>query len=224
MSAARHSDHGDANDGASFINALDMKMIRVSAATFDAWTPCFEDLWEKRARYGNWTGTVERPPVAHRVTLDHDFYLAASPVTNDVYRRFVAETGHREPGGHLYDMDRAQRNDVRAWATREFSADEQAVCGLSVADCEDFLAWLSQRDGRTYRMPVVHEWEYACRAGTSGLYWWGDRPDTRYMNFANSRIGHPTPPGFYPANPWGFFDMHGNVYEPCGGSDPSFSS
>ena len=73
MSAAR----------ASFVNAVGLKMIRVRAAPFDAWTPCFDDIWEKRGRCGRWTGT-ERPPVAHRVELDRDFYLGASPVTNEV--------------------------------------------------------------------------------------------------------------------------------------------
>ena len=205
----------EANRPPRFVGSLGMKMIRIKAQPFDAWTPSFENVSETQGRSRKWSGTFGRPVIPQRVELEANYYLGEFPVTNRMYRRFVEETGHREPGGLLFDMDRVQQDDVRAWEMEEFSADDQAVSGLSLTDVDAFCAWLSAKEGRTYRLPGIYEWEYACRAGIDTLFWWGDRPDPRYMNYAVSRIGHPTPVGFYPPNPWGFFDMHGNVWEPC---------
>jgi formylglycine-generating enzyme required for sulfatase activity len=212
MTATRH-----------FVNSLGMKMIFVQALPFDAWTPSFAD--HKKA-VEEVSGTLERPPVPHRVELPCDFCLAEFPVTNAIYRRFVRETGHREPGGELIDMDgvktgkgssvtSAPSEGVEAWKLEPFAADDQPVVGVNVMDAEVFCQWLCAKEGRTFRLPEVYEWEYACRAGTDSLFWWGDRADVRYLNYAASRVGHPTPVGLYPPNPWGFHDMHGNVAECC---------
>ena len=206
-----------------FVNSLGLKMIRVGAAAFDAWTPSFADADTVSVEV---SGGLERPPLPHRVELPGDFHLAQVPVTNALYRRFVEETGHRTPGGELFDIDRVKTGKgfsgviqvsegVEAWDRDGFTADEQPVAGVNYMDAVAFCAWLSAAEGRTYRLPEVYEWEYACRAGTDTLFWWGDRPDPRFMNYAVSRIGHPTPVGFYPPNPWGFHDQHGNVAECC---------
>ena len=206
-----------------FVNSLGLKMIRVGAAAFDAWTPSFADAETVAVEV---SGGLERPPLPHRVELPGDFYLAEVPVTNALYRRFVAETGHRTPGGELFDIDRVKTGKgfsgvilvsegVETWERDGFTADDQPVAGVNYVDAVAFCAWLSAAEGRTYRLPEAYEWEYACRAGTETLFWWGDRPDPRSMNYAVSRIGHPTPVGFYPPNPWGFHDLHGNVAECC---------
>ena len=206
-----------------FVNSLGLKMIRVGAAAFDAWTPSFADAETAAVEV---SGGLERPPLPHRVELPGDFYLAEVPVTNALYRRFVAETGHRTPGGELFDIDRVKTGKgfsgvilvsegVEAWERDGFAADDQPVAGVNYMDAVAFCEWLSAAEGRTYRLPEVYEWEYACRAGTETLFWWGDRPDPRSMNYAASRIGHPTPVGFYPPSPWGFHDLHGNVAECC---------
>ncbi|MDP6058877.1 MAG: SUMF1/EgtB/PvdO family nonheme iron enzyme, partial [Pirellulaceae bacterium] len=96
-----------------------------------------------------------------------------------------------------------------------FREDDHAVAGVNYMDAAAFCEWLSKKEGRRYRLPEVYEWEYACRAGTDTLFHWGNRADPRYMNYAGSRIGHPTPVGFYPPNSWGFYDMHGSVAECC---------
>ncbi|MBB75149.1 MAG: hypothetical protein CMJ75_11630 [Planctomycetaceae bacterium] len=211
--------------GAFFVNSLGMKMIVVKAQSFGAWTPSFADYKKAAVEV---SGALERPPVAHRVKLPVDFCLAEFPVTNGIYRQFLKETGHREPGGELFDMDRIKIGDVATWKAAGvntgvgsafklagFRRDDHAVAGVNYHDAIAFCKWLSKKEGRTYRLPEVYEWEYACRAGQNTLFHWGNRADPRFMNYAGSRIGHPTPVGMYPANPWGFSDMHGNVAECC---------
>ena len=211
------------NTSRHFVNSQGMKMIFVKARPFDAWTPSFADYNKATEEV---SGTLERPPVSHRVELPGNYYLAEFPVTNRMYRQFVSETGHREPGGELLDMDRIKTGQgfsgmsgtvggADAWNTEGFSADDQPVAGLNYMDATAFCEWLSKKEGRTYRLPEVYEWEFACRAGTDTLFWWGDRADVRYMNYAASRVGPPTAVGLYPPNPWGFYDIHGNVAECC---------
>jgi len=134
---------------ATFVNSLGMKMIFVKARPFDAWTPSFADYYKAAKEV---SGTLERPPVPHPVTLPADYYLAEFPVTNGMYRQFVSETNHREPGGELLDMDRVKVGwDVKAWSTDGFTADDQSVAGLNYMDAVAFYQWLSKKEGRRDR-------------------------------------------------------------------------
>jgi sulfatase modifying factor 1 len=70
-------------------------------------------------------------------------------------------------------------------------------------------------EGWTYTLPTEARWEYACRAGTTTAYSFGDEITPKQANYYEGKIGKTTEVGTYPANAWGFHDMHGNVWEWC---------
>jgi formylglycine-generating enzyme required for sulfatase activity len=86
------------------------------------------------------------------------------------------------------------------------------VVDVSWDDAQEYVRWLSRKTGHTYRLPTEAEWEYAARAGTTTAYYWGDA-------FAGGQCagcgngGKTAPVGSFPPNPWGLFDMAGNVYQ-----------
>ena len=88
------------------------------------------------------------------------------------------------------------------------------VGNVSWNDAQRFLDFLNSREPAAhYRLPTDAQWEYVARAGTSGPYSFGeDKSELRF--YANcSRAGHPTPVGSFRKNPWGLYDMYGNVSE-----------
>jgi formylglycine-generating enzyme required for sulfatase activity len=133
------------------------------------------------------------------------------PVTVGEWRAFVRATGWRQSG------------EVN-WEAPGFpQTDTHPVVGINWYDAQQYLRWLSEATGRRYRLPSEAEWEYACRAGTKTAFSFGDTISTSEANydgtFTDTRGARgeyrrgTTPAGMFPANPWGLFDMHGNVWE-----------
>jgi formylglycine-generating enzyme required for sulfatase activity len=89
---------------------------------------------------------------------------------------------------------------------------------LSWDDAQAYLNWLSQEIGRAHRLPSEAEWEFACRAGTTTRYSFGDAITPQQANYASGFFqvflsGRTSEVGTYSPNSWGLHDMHGNVWE-----------
>ena len=86
---------------------------------------------------------------------------------------------------------------------------------MSWNDAQDYVAWLNTKVADApYRLLTEAEWEYAARAGKQTRYAFGDEITSDQANFAGERtLGRTAPTGSYPANAFGLYDMHGNVWE-----------
>lgn len=172
--------------GPQFINSLGMKFVRIEPGAFLMGS----------AEEGDFD---ERP--VHRVTISRAFYLGATEVTNAQYERF--DPSHRALRGKL------------GFAKE----DDEAVVFVDWHEAVAFCRWLSEQEGRPYRLPTEAEWEYACRAGTTTAYHTGPKLDHPSFQKNVGRYDIPPPVslvvGRTPPNPWGLYDMHGNVEEWC---------
>jgi formylglycine-generating enzyme required for sulfatase activity len=172
---------------------------------------------------------------ARRVRIDKPCYFGVHHVTVGEFRKFVKAKGYKTIpetdglGSWGWTGTGVERSPKYTWQAPEFViSDKLPVVCIEYADAEEFCAWLSRIDGRRYEIPHESVWEFACRAGTTGLWPWGDQPET----FGDHAIWHRHPVGQQPANAFGLYDMIGNVGEfaraddyPCvsrgGGGDPS---
>ena len=95
-----------------------------------------------------------------------------------------------------------------------FKGADRPVERVSWYEVTEFCARLSAATQRDYRLPTEAEWEYACRAGTTTPFAFGETLTSELANY-NNQLEETTPVGRYPANAWGLCDMHGNVWEWC---------
>ncbi|HUW19303.1 MAG TPA: SUMF1/EgtB/PvdO family nonheme iron enzyme [Sedimentisphaerales bacterium] len=203
----------------TFKNFIGMEFVRIEPGTF---TTGFEggevsdeiltaaervDNHIKLSVFGKKGDYDEHP--AHKVTITMPFYIGVREVTNAEFEMFDPLHMHLR-GKQGFSID-----------------DAEAVVFVSWHEAKAFCDWLSEIDGLPYRLPTEAEWEYACRAGTATRFSTGDTlPDEFLKNPGSS--WYPSPErgkgrnevvplyvGKTPPNPWGLYDMHGNVEEWC---------
>jgi formylglycine-generating enzyme required for sulfatase activity len=168
-----------------------------------------EMLWVKPGTFTMGSPTSEEghdgDETQHQVTLTNGFYLGKYEVTQAQYEAVMtgnsnglSATPSEWPNNPNRPVEKVSWNDVQVFLTR-LNAAEQAAGRLP--------------NGWSYVLPTESEWEYACRAGTTTAYSWGNSITASNANYNQSGIGQTRDVGQYAANPWGFFDMHGNVRE-----------
>ena len=164
----------------------------------------------------------EAPPRRTRIT--RDFLMAIHETTLGQFRAFVEASGYKTEAERDGKGADGKRNGK--WTTApEFNwrdmgyerTDDFPVVNVTWADAVAFCAWLSKKEGRRYRLPTEAEWEYACRAGTTGRAYWGDDDAKRNEHAwtGSNSGGGPHPVGKLKPNAWGLYDMIGNAYEYC---------
>lgn len=136
----------------------------------------------------------------HKVTLSRPFKIGVTEITNAQYEQF--------------DPSHSQYRGKYGLSTN----DDDAVIYVNYSDAIAFCKWLSEKEGKTYRLPTEAEWEYACRAGTYSLFYTGDYLPNSFLKnqklyrdpvAVSLQVGQSTP------NSFGLYDMHGNVEEWC---------
>ncbi len=202
-------------------------------------------------------GNAETP--AHVTWITKPYWIGETEVTVGQWKAFVAATGHvtsAERSGEgivgwsptpveapLYQSHDFERKAEFTWKNPGFpQSDDHPVVGVSWEDARAFLTWLGKQEGAAYRLPTEAEWEFACRAGTTTWFSFGDEPRGivhRHANLGNVELeqhrkhaaerqwlldwdraptdGHlfTAPVGSYQPDPLGLRDLHGNVWEWC---------
>jgi formylglycine-generating enzyme required for sulfatase activity len=140
---------------------------------------------------GSTGGRTDERPV-HDVTIGYSFYLSK------------------------YEVTQAQWAALMGDNPSHFKGDRLPVENVSWDCAQVFISKLNEmNDGYTYRLPTEAEWEYACRAGTTTAYAFGDTLNPEQANFNRYYKSQTTMVGSFRPNAFGLYDMHGNVWEWC---------
>jgi formylglycine-generating enzyme required for sulfatase activity len=185
--------------GANVItNSIGMKLALIPAGKFVMGSPATE-------------AERDAEELPHEVAITKPFYLGVHEVTQGQFERVVAKHaphfGVKNGGGPDHPAEQVRWKDAVDFCTKLSSRPDEV------------------KAGRVYRLPTEAEWEYACRAGTTSAFYYGDALAGAQANF-NGNYPHGTPAkgpylrktakvGSYAPNAWGLYDMHGNVSEWC---------
>ena len=203
------------NDFGSVTSALSYLQVDVIPSTLTVTSVQLPMLWVDLGTFtmGSPSNEIGRDEdeAQHQVTLSHGFYLGKYEVTQAQYQAVM--------NGNSAGLN----TDPSL-----FKGSNRPVGNISWEDVQVFLTRLNDMEqtagrlptGWKYVLPTEAQWEYACRAGTTTAYSWGNDINSSHANYnwdGGSHDGNhfqqTRDVGQYAANPWGFFDLHGNVWE-----------
>jgi len=172
------------------------EMVVVPAGTFMMGTTpeYMAGLAERhRNEYREW---VKKEGPQHAVSIAQPFAVGRFAVTFDEWDMFVANS------------ESMHNHDDECWGRGR-----RPVINVSWGNASAYAQWLTGTTGKPYRLLSEAEWEYCCRAGTTTAYSTGDQITHKQAAFDRSE--GTVEVGSYPANAWGLYEMHGNVWEWC---------
>jgi formylglycine-generating enzyme required for sulfatase activity len=186
------------DQGTSFTNSTDMKLVLIPAGKFVMGSPAGE---QERAS----------EETQHEVAITRPFYMGIHEVTQQQYEKVLGKNpsffNAKNGGGPDHPVEQVNMQGVLEFCKR-----------LSALPAE-------KKSGRVYRLPTEAEWEYACRAGATTTFHVGESLSSKQANFNGNHpyggaakgpyLKQTAKVGSYPANAWGLHDMHGNVWEWC---------
>jgi RNA polymerase sigma factor (sigma-70 family) len=172
-----------------FTNSIGMKFVWIPPGSFSMGSP------KEEKERGN-------DEMQHQVTLTKGFYMGAHLVTQEQWQAVM---------GNNPSYIKGEKN--------------LPVETVSWDDCQEFIKKLREKDKKQYRFPTEAEWEYSCRAGATAPFYFGNTVSIDQNNFngvfpyGGDKKGQNrekiTPVGSFPANAFGLYDMHGNVWQWC---------
>jgi len=182
-----------------FVNSIGIRMVYISPGEYEMGSPHLE--WGRREN-----------EELHTVRLTNGYYMGIFEITQDQWNEYLGALGQHKP---LRGSSTLAGGDPGFWQTGK----AHPVTNVSWYDVMGFCQWLSQREGRNYRLPTEAEWEYAARAGSRDGFpngtSWNSKLDANIDGVTWRRIyGDVTfNVGRFTPNPWGLYDMSGNVME-----------
>ena len=187
-------------------DGIELEMVYIPGGTFMMGSPENE---EKRS---------DREGPQHNVTVS-PFFMGKYPVTQGQWRAIASQTNLKvkldlNPEPSTF---KESYQDIDRW--------QRPVEQVKWTEAVEFCERLSKLTGKDYRLPSESEWEYACRAGTTTPFYFGETITPELVNYdGNYTYGkspkgeyrkETTPVGQFPPNAFGLYDMHGNIYEWC---------
>jgi formylglycine-generating enzyme required for sulfatase activity len=222
---------GTGKNPAEIINSVGMHLKLIRPGRFLMGSP------------GGEAGRKDNEGPQHEVEITRPFYMGACTVTKGQYAAFAKDAGFLTAaekdgwGGSGLTLATAKWEGQRGCTWRHVSfaqGDDHPVVDVSWYDARALCTWLSNKEGRPYDLPTEAEWEYACRAGTTTRFWCGDAdaslqgnaniadaslrqksPAVAWAVAWNDSYPFTAPVGSFRPNPWGLYDMCGNVHQWC---------